>query len=253
MNQSECTLCSRSPICVKFYLHIYESFQSNQLEILLLRSIHSFDKLGSETLNIIKYCYIVISDLNCHSLQSDEYRHITTSVQELQVHVNDHQFQTHLCTLGAPPQPRQPTTRVQAFRGVTWLLRASISSIYTGIHLRRTICVSKEAMERLPLSNPEGSLMACPQSYRSLMMPAQHFEPGDFTFRNRFGCAASQVGRQREEQPYEPIIDHTKQSWYINIILIFRVYHINIKQIIEIEHKIYYQQFRIQQYKLSSC
>ncbi|CAL6012689.1 Hypothetical_protein [Hexamita inflata] len=34
-----------------------------------------------------------------------------------------------------------------------------------GNHLRRTICVSKEAMERLPLSNPEGSLMACPQPY----------------------------------------------------------------------------------------
>ncbi|CAL5999168.1 Hypothetical_protein [Hexamita inflata] len=65
--------------------------------------------------------------------------------------------------------------------------------IYTGIHLRRTICVSKEAMERLPLSNPEGSLMACPQPYRSLMMSAQHFEPGDFTF------------------PH-----HTKQSWYFS-------------------------------------
>ncbi|CAL6040131.1 Hypothetical_protein [Hexamita inflata] len=77
---------------------------------------------------------------------------------------------------------------------------------YTGIHLRRTICVSMEAMERLPLSNPEGSLTA-----------AQHFEPGDFTFRNRFGRAASQeVGscEEREAQPYESIIDHTKQSWY---------------------------------------
>ncbi|CAL6018656.1 Hypothetical_protein [Hexamita inflata] len=62
---------------------------------------------------------------------------------------------------------------------------ASCKPIYTVIHLRRTICVSKEAMERLPRSNPEGSLMACPQPYRSLMMPAQHFEPGDFTFRNR--------------------------------------------------------------------
>ncbi|CAL5982812.1 Hypothetical_protein [Hexamita inflata] len=51
---------------------------------------------------------------------------------------------------------------------------ASCKPIYTGIHLRRTICVSKEAMERLLFSNPEGSLMA-----------AQHFEPGDFTFRNR--------------------------------------------------------------------
>ncbi|CAL6015423.1 Hypothetical_protein [Hexamita inflata] len=49
-----------------------------------------------------------------------------------------------------------------------------------GNHLRRTICVSKEAMERLPLSNPEGSLMAFPQPYRSLMMPAQHFESGGF-------------------------------------------------------------------------
>ncbi|CAL6102809.1 Hypothetical_protein [Hexamita inflata] len=72
-------------------------------------------------------------------------------------------------------------------------------------------------MERLPLSNPEGSLMACPQPYRSLMMPAQHFEPGDFTFRNRFGRAASQeviCGEEREAQPYESIDDHTKQSWY---------------------------------------
>ncbi|CAL6110788.1 Hypothetical_protein [Hexamita inflata] len=64
---------------------------------------------------------------------------------------------------------------------------ASCEPIYTGIHLRRTICVSKEAMERLPLSNPEGSLITCPQPYRSLMMPAQHFEPGDFTLSNRFG------------------------------------------------------------------
>ncbi|CAL6010828.1 Hypothetical_protein [Hexamita inflata] len=85
---------------------------------------------------------------------------------------------------------------------------ASCKPIYTGIHLRRTICVSKEAMERLPLSNPEGSLMA-----------AQHFEPGDFTFRNRFSRAASQevgCGEEREAQPYEPIIDHTKQSWYFS-------------------------------------
>ncbi|CAL6089072.1 Hypothetical_protein [Hexamita inflata] len=64
--------------------------------------------------------------------------------------------------------------------------RCLVQADLYGIHLRRTICVSKEAMERLPLSNPEGSLMACPQPYRSLMMPAQHFEPGDFTFRNRF-------------------------------------------------------------------
>ncbi|CAL5977690.1 Hypothetical_protein [Hexamita inflata] len=94
---------------------------------------------------------------------------------------------------------------------------ASCEPIYTGIHLRRTICVSKEAMERLPLSNPEGLLMACPQPYRSLMMPAQHFESGDFTFRNRFGRAASQevgCGEEREAQPNESIIDHTKQSWY---------------------------------------
>ncbi|CAL6035338.1 Hypothetical_protein [Hexamita inflata] len=78
---------------------------------------------------------------------------------------------------------------------------ASCKPIYTVIHLRRTICVSREAMERLPLSNPEGSLMACPQPYRSLMMPAQHFEPGDFTFRNRFGRAASQevgCGEERD-------------------------------------------------------
>ncbi|CAL5990457.1 Hypothetical_protein [Hexamita inflata] len=60
---------------------------------------------------------------------------------------------------------------------------ASYKLIYTETHLRRTICISKEAMERLPLSNPEGSLMACPQPYRSL---AQYFEPGDFTLCNRF-------------------------------------------------------------------
>ncbi|CAL6017000.1 Hypothetical_protein [Hexamita inflata] len=95
---------------------------------------------------------------------------------------------------------------------------ASCKPIYTGIHLRRTICVSKEAMERLPLSNPEGSLMACPQPYRSLTA-AQHFEPGDFTFRNRFGRAASQevgCGEKREARSNEPIIDHTKQSWYFS-------------------------------------
>ncbi|CAL5990902.1 Hypothetical_protein [Hexamita inflata] len=95
---------------------------------------------------------------------------------------------------------------------------ASCKPIFTGIHLRRTICVSKEAMERLPLSNPEGSLMACPQPYRSLTA-AQHFEPGDFTFRNRFGRAASQevgCGEEREARSNEPIIDHTKQSWYFS-------------------------------------
>ncbi|CAL6090207.1 Hypothetical_protein [Hexamita inflata] len=93
---------------------------------------------------------------------------------------------------------------------------ASCKPIYTGIHLRRTICVSKEAME--PLSNPEGSLMACPQPYRSLTA-AQHFEPGDFTFRNRFGRAASQevgCGEEREARSNEPIIDHTKQNWYFS-------------------------------------
>ncbi|CAL5998577.1 Hypothetical_protein [Hexamita inflata] len=96
---------------------------------------------------------------------------------------------------------------------------ASCKPIYTVIHLRRTICVSKEAMERLPLSNPEGSLMPCPQPYRSLMMLAQHFEPGDFTFRNRFGRAAShflRCGEEREARSNEPIIDHTKQSWYFS-------------------------------------
>ncbi|CAL5990743.1 Hypothetical_protein [Hexamita inflata] len=90
--------------------------------------------------------------------------------------------------------------------------------IYTGINLRRTTCVSKKAMEQLPLSNPEGSLMAFPQPYRSLTA-AQHFESGDFTFCNRFGRAASQevvCGEEREAQPYEPIIDHTKQSWLVS-------------------------------------
>ncbi|CAL5976546.1 Hypothetical_protein [Hexamita inflata] len=85
---------------------------------------------------------------------------------------------------------------------------ASCKPIYTGVHLRRTICVSKEAMERLPLSNPEGSLKT-----------AQHFGSVDFTFHNRFGRAASQkvgCGEEREAQPNESIIDHTKQSWYFS-------------------------------------
>ncbi|CAL6029828.1 Hypothetical_protein [Hexamita inflata] len=59
-------------------------------------------------------------------------------------------------------------------------------------------------MERLP--------------YRSLMA-AQHFELGDFTFRNRFGRAASQevgCGEEREARSNEPIIDHTKQNWYFS-------------------------------------
>ncbi|CAL5973411.1 Hypothetical_protein [Hexamita inflata] len=71
---------------------------------------------------------------------------------------------------------------------------ASCKPIYTGIHLRRTNF--QEAMERLPLSNPEGSLIA-----------AQHFEPRDLTFRRQvFGRAASQgveCGEEREAQPYE--------------------------------------------------
>ncbi|CAL6008756.1 Hypothetical_protein [Hexamita inflata] len=68
-----------------------------------------------------------------------------------------------------------------------------------GIHLRRTICVSKETME-LPLSNPKGSLMACPQPYRSLIMPAQLFEPGDFTFRNRFSRISGSGMRRNEKR-----------------------------------------------------
>ncbi|CAL6034565.1 Hypothetical_protein [Hexamita inflata] len=96
------------------------------------------------------------------------------------------------------PQSRQPTTLGTSIQGRN--VAASCKPIYTGIHLRRTICVSKEAMERLPLSNPEGSLMACSQPYRSLMMPAQHFEPGDFTFHNRFGRAASQEFEYCEER-----------------------------------------------------
>ncbi|CAL5978170.1 Hypothetical_protein [Hexamita inflata] len=94
---------------------------------------------------------------------------------------------------------------------------ASCKPIYTGIHLRRTICVSKEAMERLQLSNAEGSLMACPQPYRSLMMPAQHFKPGDFTFRHRFGrISGNKSWWEQEARSNEPIIDHTKQSWYFS-------------------------------------
>ncbi|CAL6020588.1 Hypothetical_protein [Hexamita inflata] len=87
-----------------------------------------------------------------------------TSVQELQVHANDYWFQIHLCTLGAPPQPRQPTTRYNH----PWAQRGCfVQADLYGIHLRRTICVSKEAMERLLLSNPEGSLMACPYTKQS--------------------------------------------------------------------------------------
>ncbi|CAL6051292.1 Hypothetical_protein [Hexamita inflata] len=51
------------------------------------------------------------------------------------------------------------------------------------------------------------------------MMPAQHFESGDFTFRNRFGRAAPQeveCGDEREARSNEPIIDHTKQSWHFS-------------------------------------
>ncbi|CAL6107486.1 Hypothetical_protein [Hexamita inflata] len=69
--------------------------------------------------------------------------------------------------------------------GTSIQLRNLYKPIYTGIHLRRTICVSKEAMEQLPLSNPGGSLIAYPQPYRSLTT-AQHFEPVDLTVRNRF-------------------------------------------------------------------
>ncbi|CAL6057765.1 Hypothetical_protein [Hexamita inflata] len=61
--------------------------------------------------------------------------------------------------------------------------RMIISFRYT--YVRRTICVSKEAMERLPLSSPEGSLIAMSM-------------------------------QEREAQQYEPIIDHTKQSWYFS-------------------------------------
>ncbi|CAL6059226.1 Hypothetical_protein [Hexamita inflata] len=94
---------------------------------------------------------------------------------------------------------------------------ASCTPIYTGIHLRRTICVSKEAMERLPLSNPEGSLMACPQPYRSLTA-AQHFEPGFYLPQPILRAASQEVGygEEREARSNEPIIDHTKQSWYFS-------------------------------------
>ncbi|CAL6005148.1 Hypothetical_protein [Hexamita inflata] len=79
-----------------------------------------------------------------------------------------------------------------------------VQAVYTGIHLRRTICVSKEAMERLPLSNPGGSLMAYPQPYRSLTA-ALHFEPGDFTFRNRFSrIVGSGMRRTRRRDQMNP-------------------------------------------------
>ncbi|CAL6090921.1 Hypothetical_protein [Hexamita inflata] len=72
------------------------------------------------------------------------------------------------------------------------------------IHLRCTITVSKEAMERLPLSNPEGSLMTCHQSYRSLIA-AQHQwilpQPIQPHLRNK-------------KQQQEPVINHTKQSQF---------------------------------------
>ncbi|CAL5971674.1 Hypothetical_protein [Hexamita inflata] len=103
---------------------------------------------------------------------------------------------------------------------------ASCKPIYTGIHLRRTICVSREAMERLQLSNPESSLMT-----------SQHFEPGDFTFRNQFS-----LGEEREARSNEPIIDHTKQCWYSsntssaltsdvepNRSFVLKIYNINIQ------------------------
>ncbi|CAL6076083.1 Hypothetical_protein [Hexamita inflata] len=151
----------------------------------MLLIIYNFEIQTTLDIKIVKQNYLLILFIPLTQLS---FILVRSSVQELQVNANGHQFQTHLCTLGAPPQPRQPTTRVQASRGRN--AAASCKPIYTGIHLRRTICVSKEAMELLPLYNPEGSLIA-----------AQHFEPGDFTFRNRF-----------EER--ESIINHTKQSWY---------------------------------------
>ncbi|CAL6030794.1 Hypothetical_protein [Hexamita inflata] len=93
---------------------------------------------------------------------------------------------------------------------------ASCKPIYTGIHLGRTICVSKETMERLLLSNPDGLFMACPWPYRSLTA-AQHFESGiqpsttDLAASQNVGC-----GEERQERSNEPIIDHIKQSWYFS-------------------------------------
>ncbi|CAL6064428.1 Hypothetical_protein [Hexamita inflata] len=108
---------------------------------------------------------------------------------------------------------------------------ASCKPIYTGIHLRRTICVSKEAMERLPLSNPEGSLMACPQPYRSLMMPAQHFEP-DFTFRNRFGRAASQQVGCGEEIKIQNISEILLQATSYHIYNALPILDLNLSLIV---------------------
>ncbi|CAL5970978.1 Hypothetical_protein [Hexamita inflata] len=82
--------------------------------------------------------------------------------------------------------------------------RGYFVSIYTGIHLRRTICVSKEAMERLPLYNRRVDGMP--------FTAAQHFESGDFTFRNRFSRAHQEVGcgEEREAQLNESSITLNK-------------------------------------------
>ncbi|CAL5987629.1 Hypothetical_protein [Hexamita inflata] len=65
---------------------------------------------------------------------------------------------------------------------------ASCKLIYAGINMRRIICVSKEAMERLPLSNPEGSLIACPQPYRSLTAAQQSNVKPNRSINNNHSC-----------------------------------------------------------------
>ncbi|CAL5975906.1 Hypothetical_protein [Hexamita inflata] len=84
------------------------------------------------------------------------------------------------------------------------LLRASRS-------IRQSTCVVPSAFLRKQWSGCRIPIL------KALMMSAQHFESEDFTFRNRFGRATSRkagCGEEREAQPNESIIDHTKQSRY---------------------------------------
>ncbi|CAL6064996.1 Hypothetical_protein [Hexamita inflata] len=91
---------------------------------------------------------------------------------------------------------------------------ASCKPIYTEI-----TCVVPSAFLRKQQSGYRFLIL------KALMMPAQHFEPGDFTFHNRFSQAAYQeviCGEEREVLSNESIIDHAQQSRYsILVVIIF--------------------------------
>ncbi|CAL6042919.1 Hypothetical_protein [Hexamita inflata] len=128
----------------------------------------TFFSLLNEYQNHVKIIFVGNMAYYISHLLNFRLYQLSLLYRKLQVHANDHQFSIQLCTTGAL---NDSGTSIQG-RNVAALCKP----IYTGIHLRRTIHVSNEAIRQ------------------------QYIRIG--------------YGEEREAQAYESIIDHTQQSWY---------------------------------------